>query len=52
LAPKGSALAGRITPALANVVRSQSESSDSEQSGQSSYDSQAERGIDEAGKSR
>ncbi|HXQ09641.1 MAG TPA: CvpA family protein [Caulobacteraceae bacterium] len=53
LAPKGSALAGRITPALANAVRSQSESSDSEQSGQSSYDTQAERGIDEtAGKSR
>ena len=48
LAPKGSALAGRITPALANVVRSQSESSDSEQSGQSGYDGQAERGFDKA----
>jgi len=53
LAPKGSALAGRITPALANAVGSQAESSDSEQSVQSSYDSQAERGIDKAaGKSR
>ena len=53
LAPQGTAFAGRITPALANAVRSQAESSDSEQSGQSSYDSAAERGIDEAaGKSR
>jgi membrane protein required for colicin V production len=53
LAPKGSAFAGRITPALANAVRAETESSDSEQSGQTGYDSQAERGIDEAaGKSR
>jgi membrane protein required for colicin V production len=53
LAPRGSALAGKITPALANAVRSESESADSGQSGQSGYNSAAERGIDEAaGKSR
>ena len=53
LAPKGSALAGRLGPAMANAVGSGSESSASEQSGQNGYDSAAERGIDEAaGKSK
>jgi len=53
LAPKGSAFAAHVTPALARAVRAETESSDSEQSGQSGYDNPAERGIDEAaGKSR
>ena len=54
LAPKGSAFAGRIGPAMANAVASSaSGSSASEQSAQSGYDGSAERGIDKtAGRSR
>jgi membrane protein required for colicin V production len=37
LAPKGSAFAGKITPALANAVSDRGEDSDSGQSGESGY---------------
>jgi membrane protein required for colicin V production len=53
LAPKGSALAGRLTPALANAVGSGSESADGGQSDQSGYDAPADKGLnDVADKSR
>ncbi|HLK23429.1 MAG TPA: CvpA family protein [Caulobacteraceae bacterium] len=53
LAPKGSALAGKLTPVLSRAVQSGAQSSDSEQSGQSGYDRRVGRGIDEgSGKSR
>jgi membrane protein required for colicin V production len=53
LAPKGSAIAGKITPALANAVKAGSDSADSGQSSQSGYDGAAEKGLDDVtGKSR
>jgi membrane protein required for colicin V production len=53
LAPKGSAIAGHITPALANAVAAGAASSDSGQSDQSGYKGAAEKGLnDVAGNSR
>lgn len=52
LAPKGSALAGRLGPALSNAVRA-GDGADSGQSSQSEYKNAADRGLDDvAGKSR
>ncbi|HEY5008954.1 MAG TPA: CvpA family protein [Caulobacteraceae bacterium] len=47
LAPKGSAFAGRLTPALANAVEEGSGSSDSGESGQSGYDARANKSLDD-----
>jgi membrane protein required for colicin V production len=47
LAPKGSAIAGRFTPVLANAVEDGSDSSGSGQSDQSGYKGAAEKGLDD-----
>jgi membrane protein required for colicin V production len=47
LAPRGSALAGKLTPTLANAVREGADSSDVGQSSQSGYDAAAEKGLDD-----
>lgn len=47
LAPRGSAIAGRLTPALANAVSEGSESSSGAQSSQSGYDATAKKGLDD-----
>jgi membrane protein required for colicin V production len=53
LAPRGSAIAGHITPALANAVRDGGASSDSGQSGQSGVDDVGNKALnDVAGKTR
>ncbi len=47
LAPRGSAIAGRLAPALANAVEAGSDSSEGGQSSQSGYDATAKKGLDD-----